>query len=800
MFDRATATLQSPPAALARWRRWLRRLIRWMLWATAVLIFLTVVLIVLLYTVPLPNRDASLSTVVEYRDGVPAYVFLSSDDKWRLPVSVDGVEPLYFKALVELEDKRFWDHHGVDPWAMMRAGWSNVRHRRRVSGGSTLSMQVARLLEPRSRTITNKVIDMFRALQLDLRLSKREILQTYISRTPYGENVEGVESASWAYFGHSAAHLTPLEIATLLAVPQGPSVFAPLTVNPQLRSRRDAILEKLLDGDIFPAADAAQARLDAASTAPPDHLRRFPRQASHVAIWLHNQHPDDVRIRTTLDAGVQHLLTDQVALRAPELRANGINNAAVVVVDHHTRDVVGLVGNLDSVDPKHGEQIAMFNRRRSPGSTLKPFLYALAIDDGLALPGYLVPDVAAQYGDFRPSNFDNNFSGLVTLRDALSRSLNVPFVALLQQFGFSRFVDDLERMGVSSAQTASLRFGLSLIVGGIELTPLELAGLYATLASDGKSLPLRMLASVPVAQSESVFGPGAAWLTRDALSIKDRPDFAARRSADNRVADIHWKTGTSAGFHDAWAAGSGPDYTAVVWTGNADNTRSAKLIGSQAAGPLFFDVLEAIAKRHDVLAHQVPTDDVVEIDVCSYSGYVATDACQHRVKAWVPVHSVPTTRCPFHEAYDVDISDGTAATRSCHVVGHTYVAKSFVSLPSAVTAWFASHNLVAPSRPVFAATCASAADDVRRAPSITSPALGTVVTMARADTQKRHVLFTASTHAAALSWFVDGELLARVGSEQPVFWNPSLGQHHIVVSDDAGNSAKRDIVVENSQQ
>jgi penicillin-binding protein 1C len=768
--------------------------VRWLLRPLTCLNAALLVLVAAAFVVPLPSRDAGWSVVVEYRDGRPAYMFLSPDEKWRLQTSLERVDPKYVESLVALEDKRFWDHHGVDPIAIARATWTDVAHARRVSGGSTLSMQLARLLEPRTRTIPSKLADMFRAVQLDLRLPKHEILEDYLSRTPYGDNVEGLEAASWSYFGHGPQHLTPLEIATLLAVPQGPSRYAPSRGNvDRLRERRDAILGKLIDAGVFDRIDAIAAETDAQMTAPPDHLRAMPRQAAHAAVWLHEHHPGELRIRSTLDAGLQALVERQVALRAPDLQRRRIFGGAVVVVDHHTREVVALAGNLDWNDTKHGGQIAMFDRARSPGSTLKPFLYAYAIDRGLALPDYLVSDVPSQYGTYRPKNFDGTWSGLVTLRDALARSLNQPFVDLLQQVGVSAFATELVRGGVQAARVPAGQLGLSLIVGGIEVTPLELAGLYSALAEDGAYVPLRTAELDPPGAPAPLFGRGAAWLTRQALSLKDRPDFPRRREVDGMPAEIHWKTGTSFGFRDAWAAGSGPDYTAVVWTGNVDRTPSAELVGSQAAGPLLFDVLEGVADRAHQPQPQTPPDDLVEVDVCAYSGHIAGEACEHRVKALAPVHAVPTAACPYHRSYEVERDTHRAVTPACKRPDRDYERANFTVLPSAVVAWLTAHDRAVPDAPVFADGCSPESD---APPVMTSPGEGEVVTLVpglAADRQE--VQLVASAHTPHVAWFVDGELVATAAASERVYWTPSPGKHDIVVADDSGRKAHRTLQV-----
>jgi len=780
----ALTAIDSPPA------------MRCALWAALVVNTVSLLVLVLVVALPLPARRADWSVAVDYRDGRPAYVFLSRDDKWRLPVALDDVDPGMVAALVALEDKRFFRHDGVDPIAIVRAAVTDVVHARRVSGGSTLTMQLARLLEPRPRTIPSKLIDMFRALQLDVRLSKREVLEQYLSRTPYGGNVEGIESAAWSYFGHGARHLTPLEIATLLAVPQGPARYAPRPGNAlRLRQRRDAILGKLIAAGVFPPADAAAAVADAAATPPPDHLRRMPRTAEHAAVALRKRHRDAIHIRSLLDAGAQALAEHEVALRRAELRGKAIHGAAVVVVDHRTREVVALVGNLDFRDAGHGGQIAMFERPRSPGSTLKPFVYALAIDRGLALPGYLVADVPSQYGTYRPRNFDGDWSGLVTLRDALSRSLNLPFVDLLERLGVESFIAELARMGVAPSRAAPGEHGLSMIVGGIELTPIELAGLYATLAEDGVYRPLRLVADDPeIGGQQPIFSAGSAWLTRQTLSLKDRPDFPRRRDIAGVPAAIHWKTGTSFGFRDAWAIGSGPAYTAVVWTGNVDNKASAELVGSEAAGPLLFDVLEGLAHRAEATLAQLP-DDLADVEVCAYSGHIPGDACPARVRVRAPIHSVPTVPCPYHQAYDVDHSTGHAVLPACRKAGRSYDRKSFVVLPSTITAWLTARHRSVPAAPVFDGDCA--AEIASAPPAIVTPGEGQIVVLIPGVPATRQLVpLTASTRAARLTWFIDGALVGAARSEDRVYWAPVAGAHDLTVADDAGRKAHRRLVVE----
>lgn len=729
-------------------RRFVGRVVRGVL---ATVFVAGVVGLVAIFVVPLPAQlRADRSTVIELRDGEIAHVFLSNDDKWRLPVDLEKVDPAFVKALVELEDKRFWGHAGFDPIALVRALGSNVRHGRRVSGGSTITMQLVRLSEPRPRTLWSKGVEVLRAMQLEARLDKREILEAYLQLAPYGENLEGVESASMAYFGHTAQHLSPSEIATLLAVPQGPARFSPSPANQaRLTARATAIAGRLgLGGEVT----------------VPEALRPMPRQAPHAAQWLRRRGQGIVR--TTLDAGAQRTTEEIVRLGAGDLARRGIHGGAVVVVEHETRDVVALVGNLD-YDDGRGGQIAMFDRPRSPGSTLKPFLYALAIDRGLISPAHLVADVPQSYGSYRPRNFDETWNGLVTMREALTRSLNLPFIDLLGRFGVEPFLGELASMGVISPRTDPGHYGLSLIAGGIEVSPLEIAGLYATLAEGGRYRPLRLLQDDPVRPPVKIFGEGAAYLTRQALSMKDRPDFPQRRRWSGAPPEVHWKTGTSFGLRDAWAVGSNPRYTVAVWLGNVDNRGSAELVGSEAAGPLLFDVLEALADRRRVAQPEPPPADLVWVEVCAHSGYLPGPGCETHTKTLAPIHAVPTTPCPYHRA-------------DC---------PGFLVYPSNVARWMAENGRPVPAPPPGCDLAGSPVEIVR-------PAGGEVVVLLPGvSAAEQEIPLEAETRAETVSWFVDGELLSTVPARERLYWTPTPGKHEVVAVADGGAKARRSLEV-----
>ncbi|HVO30567.1 MAG TPA: penicillin-binding protein 1C, partial [bacterium] len=666
----------------------------------------------------------------------------------------------------------------------------------------TITMQLVRVLEPRPRTLTSKVIESFRALQLEMRLSKREILAAYLEFVPYGKNVEGVEAASLSYFGHRADALSPAEIATLLAVPQNPGARHPSAENAaRLRAARDEIARRLAVENALPhgkgAAKVSTADLlTAVAAAPvPGEMQRFPREAPHAARWLKDGNPGLRCIRTTLDKGVQRLAERTMRDAQGDLARRGIFNGSTVIVDHTRGDVVAMVGNFDFWDEKHGGQIVGFANPRSPGSALKPFLYAEAIDGGVANPSWLVNDVPSIFGGYAPRNYDGTWSGLVRLDDALSKSLNMPFVMLLADVGVEPFLARLRAMGVTSLDPEPGRYGLSAVVGGVEITPLEIAGLYATLANGGRYRPLRWLGAREERADQPVMSPGAAWLTRAALKRKDRPDFPRRREFSSVPADIFWKTGTSFGHRDAWAAGAGPRYAAVVWLGNFDETPSVDLVGADAAGPLLFDLLEGVAPRSGAHPDDRPPADLTRVEVCAWSGRLATHACPKTEWAFALRSHVPTATCAFHVAVDVDVKSGEALSPTCRS-SHEFETRTFTVIPASVRRWLSDENRRFPEPPRYAPGCEP--PGARRPPVILSPSRGQVaLILPGVPVEQQQLALEAESvvPGGQVSWFVDGRFLGTARADERLWWVPQPGTHELAVADDAGLTTRRKLEV-----
>ncbi|MFT7519581.1 MAG: penicillin-binding protein 1C [Kiritimatiellia bacterium] len=757
------------------------------------------------YAVPLPERLAeSDSTVIAWRDGSPAHVFLSSDDRWRVAVDINDIDSDYINALIRLEDKRFYQHAGVDPMAVARAAHLNLMRGRVVSGGSTLTMQVVRVLEPRPRNLSSKVIEAWRALQLEWFLSKDEVLVAYATYVPFGRNVEGVEAASWAYFGHSARQLSGAELSTLLAVPQAPSARYPTAAHAdRLTLARDEIAAYLAQEGALPVGDGdslvsdEQALQIITDTPVPTTLERFPRDIPHLAYWLRQRHLGDNHLVTTLDRGTQQTTERNLYRHRVQLANNGIHHGSAIVMDHKTGHVLALVGNQRFWSDGSGDQVPMFNVPRSPGSTLKPFIYASAIDKGQALPEHLVRDIPVSYHGYAPRNYDGRYEGLVQLEDALSRSLNLPFIFLLKGIGVDDFLGQLRIMGVQSLRPEPGYYGLSVAAGGVELTPLEVTGLFATLANDGGSLPVRLLdpkAETP--EPIQVYSPGAAWLTRRALKKRDRPDFPDRRALATVPVGIHWKTGTSFGHRDAWACGSGPEHTACVWLGNADHSPSRHLVGAEAAGPPLFDILEGVGPRAGIWADPRP-HDLVAIEVDAWSGRLPTAASPSTKEVWALRHKVPTAKDTLHVLLDIDVATGLAVNAAC-TGDRVTEEQTFVVFPAAVRRWLGDQHRRLPEPPKYAPGCAPAG--VHKAPVLLSPVAGQIrVLIPGMSASRQEIPLEAdSQNSRTLSWFVDGVFLGTHPAEKRVWWEPSAGEHEVTVRDDAGLTATRRFLVQES--
>lgn len=536
---------------------------------------------------PLPPEDRG--AVVVARDGTPLRTYPSPDGVWRQPVTPDDVSPLYLQALLGYEDRWFHWHPGVNPLALARAGWQWMRSGRIVSGGSTLTMQVARIIDPppprEVRTLKAKFRQVLRAMQLELRLSKREILTLYLNHAPMGGIVEGVEMASRSYLGKSSKTLSAAEAAMLASLPQAPSRLRPDRMPQATQAARDKVLDRMVSLGLWDAQTVKDARIERVAVQPIRAQWLAPLAAERVHAAQRRR--GDAVIRTTIDtelqAGVERMLLDRVNTLPPKV------SMAVLVMDNDTLEVRAYAGSADFGDRQRAAHVDMVRGVRSPGSTLKPFLYAMALDDGLVHSESLLVDAPQSFGGYQPGNFQASFSGPVSVSEALQKSLNVPAVDLLDRLSPVRFAATLRAGGLKLRMQRGAQANLSLILGGAGTTLEELVGAYRALARGGISGLPRLTPEAPRVEAR-MMSEGAAFIVRDILEGGGHPDRPFTEGA-RRLA---WKTGTSFGFRDAWAVGVTDRYAVGVWVGRPDGTPNPGFFGANTAAPLLQDIVSML--------------------------------------------------------------------------------------------------------------------------------------------------------------------------------------------------------------
>ena len=591
------------------------------------------------WPLPLPKDD--LARVVLAEDGTPLWRFADANGVWRYPVSTDQVSAYYLDALLTYEDRWFFRHPGVNPLALGRAAWQNLTGGRVLSGGSTLSMQVARLLDPHERTLTGKVRQLWRTAQLEWHLSKDQILNLYLNRAPFGGTLQGVAAASWAYLGKSPQHLTHSEAALLAVLPQAPSRLRPDRHPARAQVARDKVLRRVAEYRVWPQTAVDEALQEPLLLAP----RLEPSLAPLLARRLNRPHSPPL-IRTTLDANLQRRLED--LLLGWRARLPDHTSAAIVVVETENMAVRAYLGSVDINDTRRFGHVDMISALRSPGSTLKPFLYGMAMDAGLIHSESLLQDVPRRYGDYRPGNFSMGFSGPVSASAALAMSLNLPAVQLLEAYGPKRFAAHMRNGGVPLSLPALAEPNLALILGGAGSRLEDLVSGYSALARDGKSANLRLQPSDEL-HERRLLSPGSAWVIRRILSGQARPDRDPRAELVQRPS-LAWKTGTSYGFRDALAIGVGPRYLIGVWIGRPDGTPVPGQFGLASAAPLMLQVHDVLSNRDSqrgiVAPVQAVPGNVGVAAICWPLGQPLNKSdpnCRRQRFAWTLDHTTPPT-------------------------------------------------------------------------------------------------------------------------------------------------------------
>nr|WP_318384724.1 peptidoglycan glycosyltransferase PbpC [uncultured Enterobacter sp.] len=611
---------------------------RW-LWLPGALLLLVAAVFIADRLWPLPLKEVYPARVVVAEDGSPLWRFADADGIWRYPVTIEEVSPRYLQALIQYEDRWFWQHPGVNPFAILRAAWQDLTSGRVVSGGSTLTMQVARLLDPHSRTLGGKVRQLWRAMQLEWHLSKREILTLYLNRAPFGGTLQGVGAASWAYLGKPPAKLSDAEAALLAVLPQAPSRLRPDRWPDRAQAARDKVLDRMAQQGVWPLKAVEEAREEPVWLAP----RQMPQLAPLFARLVAGKSKSD-KITTTLNAGLQRQLEELALNLKPRLPLR--SSLAMIVVDHTNMKVRGWVGSVDINDDSRFSHVDMVSAVRSPGSVLKPFIYGLAMDDGLIHPASLLQDVPRLSGDYRPGNFDSGFHGPVSMSEALVRSLNLPAVQVLEAYGPKRFAGRLRNAGLPLILPAGAEPNLSLILGGAGARLADITAAYSAFARHGNAGALRLLPTDPLVE-RPLLSEGAAWIIRRVLASQAQP---LPDSAISPVVPLAWKTGTSYGYRDAWAIGLNARYVIGIWVGRPDGTPVAGQFGFASAVPLLNQVNNMLQAQSLVAQGQQPTDprpsSVTRGVICWPGGQHLPEGdsnCRRRLATWLLDGSEPPT-------------------------------------------------------------------------------------------------------------------------------------------------------------
>ena len=594
---------------------------------------------------PMPKLDADFARVVVDKDGMPLRAFANEQGIWRYEITYQDVSKNYLEALFTYEDRWFDYHPGVNPVSLVRAFWQNIFNGEVVSGGSTLTMQVARLLVPNQRTLKGKLKQMFRALQLEWHHSKEDILNAYLNYAPFGGTIEGVQAASFTYFGKSASLLSDAEAALLAVLPQAPSRNRPDRYPEHAKAMRDKVLHRMHAQGIWSTLRVEDALLEPVWT----QAHRQPQLAPLLSRRLAQAYSEQRVIRSTIDTRLQQGIADLVQQRSETLPAG--TSAAVLVMENHSLAVRAYVGSVDFNNAQRFGHVDMITAMRSPGSTLKPFLYGMAMDDGLIHSQSLLVDAPSDFGDYRPQNFDETYRGPVSVSEALQASLNVPAIQVLAQLGEHRFMSGLKNAGMIFKLPRGAKANLALGLGGVGTTLESLVSLYSALANEGYAGKPRLLTSESRWQRR-VLSDGAAWIVRDILASNQRSDRPAPYLINYRYPSLAWKTGTSYGFRDSWAVGVTADYTLGVWIGRPDGTPLPGYYGAIAAAPLLFTISDHLPKvnekgRYQVNARTHMPDSVMQANICWPLGGLAADTgsnlCHRQHQAWLLQGNVPLT-------------------------------------------------------------------------------------------------------------------------------------------------------------
>lgn len=771
---------------------------------------LTILLGVLVYwffCLPKPLFQDPLATVVESREGDLLGARIARDGQWRFP-ALDSVPDKFATCILHFEDEYFYSHPGFNPVAMGKAFWGNLTTDKR-RGGSTITQQVIRLSRKgKQRSYTEKFIELIKATRLEAGYSKDEILNLYATYAPFGGNVVGLETAAWRYYGISAARLSWGQMAALAVLPNNPSMVRPGRNEETLSRKRDNLLKKLWKKEEIDETTYTLALLEELPGKP----YPLPQVTPHLVERIRLE-SEGLRVKTSIKVPLQRELNRLAKEHYGTLKQNEIYNLAIVVLDVETKKVLGYVGNAPT-DAAHQKDVDIVTKSRSTGSTLKPFLYAGMLDEGMILPKTLVADIPTSINNYQPQNFNNDYNGVVPADLALARSLNVPAVRMLRQYGLSKFYNNLKKMHLGGINKPAGHYGLAMILGGAESSLFELTKTYAGMAQtlntfnassseyvgeafEGYSFRKDRdsefrIQNPELIEAPEVFSAGAIYNTLETLRLVNRPRGEENWQFYEGAQPVAWKTGTSFGFKDAWAVGVTPQFAIGVWVGNADGEGRPGITGIEAAAPLFFDVLRALPSAGRWF--DTPYDALTEVTTCVKSGHKASPYCPEQEELWAPVAAENSLSCPYHKQVFVTNQETYRVNSDCYELD-AMRAKTYFTLNPSMEFYYASKHPNYKELPPFHPDCTISGEQPM---AFIYPKNNEGVILPKGfDEQVNEVIFEVAHRNpdTSIFWYLDDRFIGKTEDFHELAIVPQTGNYILTVVDSKGNEIKKKISI-----
>ncbi len=758
--------------------------------------FLGLIVFTVWFITCLPEKLFSdpASTVLLDKDGVLLGAKIASDGQWRFSPA-DNIPSKFEICIIQFEDRTFYGHYGISIKGIGRAMVQNFKMNKVVSGGSTITMQLARIMRRNpTRTIREKLLEMIIAARLEIRFSKKDILNYYSSNAPFGNNVVGLEAASWRYFGRASNSLSWAENAALAVLPNAPGLIYPGKNHQRLLEKRNRLLKRLNDIQII---DETTYRL-ALSEPLPDKPLHLPQAAPHLLEKFIKEGYKGKTIISSIDYNIQLKAILQLQTHSELLQENKIFNGAIMITSVKTGEVLAYAGNTISTGNEHSSDVDCIAAPRSTGSILKPFLYAKSLEDGIITPTMLLTDIPTQFGSFSPKNFSLQYDGAVPANQALSRSLNIPMVRLLNEYGLEKFYRDLKSYGISTLSKPAQHYGLSLILGGAEAKLYDLNMAYTQMAQDlefGESFPLAFQLKTNEKNNITVHNKrrmvpktnrGAIYSTFEAMVEVNRPEDDGNWKAFASAQKIAWKTGTSFGFRDAWAIGITPDYVISVWIGNADGEGRPGLTGVKAAAPLLFDMFSQLPKSSAWF--NSPKEELCKIMICKESGQRISGLCENAVNILLPKTCMNTTACPYHQLVHLTKDGKHRVDSECESVYNMKNAAWFV-LPPLIEKYYKTNHPNYRVLPDFKPECLAKISD--RAFALLYPKPNSKIYVpVEIDGKIGRTVFEAAHRNinTKIYWHLDDDYIGETKEIHQLALNPSVGKHKLMLVDENGIS------------